>query len=237
MVGESSERQVTGDATIVADPVWLRPATWLVCPFLGGAAGWGLKLAAGWLLSLSWVPFKGPLELIESIPEPLGMLGAIAIGVAAGLVLAYLVVADLLTVRIGHAEVALERGGKVQRVPRPEISAVFLTGKNLTLLDESGSELASASTDLSGKRLREAFRGQGLPWQDGGDPFADDYRLWVEDMPDLPAGANALLRARTRALRKHESEEASVIRAELVKLGVLVRDEKKHQYWRLSGQR
>jgi len=48
---------------------------WVGLP--GGCAVvvWLLKLAAGWLLTLRWVPFKGPLELIDSIPEPAATLG------------------------------------------------------------------------------------------------------------------------------------------------------------------
>jgi hypothetical protein len=49
-------------------------------------------------------------------------------------------------------------------------------------------------------------------------------------MPGLPAGANALFTAREKA----DSDDSRELRSELAKLGVLVRDDKGKQYWRLA---
>ncbi|WP_425388254.1 CysS/YqeB C-terminal domain-containing protein [Amycolatopsis taiwanensis] len=47
--------------------------------------------------------------------------------------------------------------------------------------------------------------------------------------------ANALLNARARALRKSESgDDAKDLRTELARLGVVVKDQDKKQYWRLA---
>jgi hypothetical protein len=66
----------------------------------------------------------------------------------------------------------------------------------------------------------------------GGDPHKDEYRRWVEDLPDLPAGADAVLKARARALDRGDKEDAAQLRLELGKLGIVVRDEGKRQFWR-----
>ena len=45
-----------------------------------------------------------------------------------------------------------------------------------------------------------------------------------------------LLKARARALDKGDGDEAVQLRADLARLGVVVRDENKRQYWRRSGR-
>jgi hypothetical protein len=70
-------------------------------------------------------------------------------------------------------------------------------------------------------------------------PRADQHAggdRWVDDLPDLPASANALLRVRARALAKGDGDEAARLRADLARLGVVVRDDGRRQYWRRSGR-
>jgi hypothetical protein len=54
----------------------------------------------------------------------------------------------------------------------------------------------------------------------------------VESDPDLPQAADAFLRARARALKDDKTDDVAELRDELARLGVVVRDEKKKQYWR-----
>ena len=51
--------------------------------------------------------------------------------------------------------------------------------------------------------------------------------------PDLPPGADPLLRARAKVLGKRD--EAAELRAELARIGLVVRDERKRQYVRTLG--
>jgi cysteinyl-tRNA synthetase len=69
----------------------------------------------------------------------------------------------------------------------------------------------------------------------GAVPRARHFRRWVADMPELPVDADALLRAREKALDKGDDDDAAELRAQLAKLGVVVRDQKERQYWRRSG--
>ncbi|WP_442930243.1 CysS/YqeB C-terminal domain-containing protein [Micromonospora sp. LH3U1] len=48
------------------------------------------------------------------------------------------------------------------------------------------------------------------------------------------AGADALLRARERAVRRDRRDDARELRRELGLIGVVLRDEDKRQYWRLT---
>ncbi|WP_218951866.1 YqeB family protein [Amycolatopsis anabasis] len=220
----------------MAEPKWVQIGSWIICPVLGAVAGYLLRLLAGWVVNLPWVPFEGPLKLYNSIPEPARTLGAIAIGVIAGLVFAFFWAQDRLFVTISAERVGLKRGDTENHLERPAISSVFLDGKKLVFLGESGEELARETWEMNNERLREVFREHGYPWHDGGDPYAGEYKLWVEDTPDLPGSANALLKARKRAQEKRETDEAAEMRRELVKLGVVVRDDNKRQYYRLAKQ-
>jgi hypothetical protein len=112
------------------------------------------------------------------------------------------------------------------------VDAVFMDGQHLVLLDRDGAELASESSDLSAVALRDAFSRFGYPWRADGDPYRGDFRRWVEDLPGLPDGADALLRARARALRKGRNRETAALRRELLALRVIVRDDKRLQYCR-----
>ena len=54
---------------------------------IGAALGWGLLALLGWLLGLPWIPFRGPLELVDSIPDQVALpvligLGTVGVGKA-----------------------------------------------------------------------------------------------------------------------------------------------------------
>lgn len=215
---------------------------WTGFPLLGAGAGWLLKSLASWVASLPWAPLQGPFELadrlIASFGEPQSTIGALAIGAVAGLVLAFNAEQESLTVVVSHDLVTMKRGESARRIERTSVSAVFLDGKQLVVLGHETEELAREASDLEAERLQAAFLAHGFPWLAGGDPYKDEYRLWVEDTPDLPAGADPLLKARARALGKGDKgkEDAAELRAELARVGIVVREEKKRQYWRRTGE-
>jgi len=232
MVGNDS------GGTVVTDPGWARLLMWGGFPVLGAGLGWLLKSGAGWVASLPWAPFQGLFELVDSAPEPYATIGAPVLGGLAGLCLAFLGAQESLTVVVADDRVTLQRGdGGVQEIDRGAVAGVFLDGKQLVLLGRATDELAREKSDLGAARLTEAFRAHGYPWLAEGDPYRDEYRRWVPDMPELPTGADALLKARDRALRKGENRDLAELRTELARLGVVVRDEEKRQYWRLSRPR
>ena len=222
--------------TVVAEPRWQRLLVWVGFLLLGLAAGWLLESVAGWVASLPWVPFQGPFKLVESVPEPHASIGALVVGGLAGLVLATLAALDRLTVTVGDDQVIFSRGGVARAFKRPLVGAVFVDERRLVLLGRATEELAREPSDLKADRLGDAFVAHGFPWRAGGDPYRDAYQRWVAGVPGLPAGADALLTARARALEGGDGDEVAQLRADLARLGVVVRDEHKRQYWRRSGR-
>lgn len=219
--------------TVVADPPWVRALVWILFPPLGAVCGWLLGLLVGWVASWPGGPFHGAFELVDKIPEPFAAIGSVILGALAGLWLVYEAEKDWLTVTVAAGQVTLARRGSVREIARGSVSAVFRDGKRLVLLGPDTEELAREQCDLDIGRLRDAFVAHGFPWR-AGDPYAGDYRRWVDDAPELPAGANALLKARARALAKGERDDAAELREELAKIGIVVRDENKRQSWRVS---
>ncbi|WP_157062947.1 YqeB family protein [Actinopolyspora mortivallis] len=222
----------TKHATTVAEPVWLHVLYWIGFPVIGAAAGFVLRLGANWAQNLEWVPFEGPLQLLNSIPEPVATIGAIVLGVIAGIVLAYLAKYEALEVIVSSEKVVFRQKGSAREFPGSEVKAVFLEKKQLVLIGTHDEELAKAPTDISSKKFAEAFRAYGYLWTEE-DPYADRFQRWVPDTPGLPTGADALLAARAQALENNKTDDSAELRAQLAKLGVVVKDEKKRQYWRL----
>lgn len=216
----------------MADPAWVPPLLWLGFPVLGAGLGLVLKAISEWVASLRWAPLQGPFELVASVREPYAWIGAVLIGGVAGLAFAYLAARESLAVTVSESGVAFNRGGTVRTVPRVGVSAVFLDGKQLVLHGPVTEELAREKSDLPARGLRDAFVAHGYPWQEDGDPHRAEFRRWVPDIPDLPVGADALLKARAKAVTKGDGEDAAELRAELARLGVVVRDEKKRQFVR-----
>lgn len=217
--------------TTVQETVAVRYGIWVLCPVLGAAVVWGLKLAAGWITTLEWFPFQGVFELITEIPEPWVTSGALGIGAVAGGVLALLWAAEMMRVEVSHDRVVLKKDDKSFDFGRNEVESVFADGKQLVLLSRTGAELARETSDLSRTKLEAAFTGQGYRWRDA-DPFASEFRMWVEQTPELPPDVNALFTARKKAISKYEHEEAAELAREIRRRGVAVKDQKKRQYYR-----
>lgn len=217
--------------TTVQETAAVRYGIWVVCPAVGAAVVWGLTLAAGWITTLKWFPAQGMFELITEIAEPWATIGAFVLGAALGFVFALIWATEMMAVEVAHDRVVLRKDDKSFDFGRNEIESAFAEGKQLVLLSPSGAELARETSDLSSAKLERAFTEQGYRWR-ARDPFADDFRLWVEHTPDLPADVNALLTARRKAIEKYENEEAAELAREIRKRGVYIKDTKKRQYYR-----
>jgi hypothetical protein len=219
---------------VVRDPLWVRLLVYVGFPLAGAGVGWLLRWLAVWVAGLEWAPFQGPFKLLASVPQPWGTVVAVGLGVAAGLFFVVAAWQDSLTVAVGPESVLLRRGGKEREVPAAAVDAVFADGNRLVLLGSGGGELLRERSDLEAGALAAAFGAQGWRWLEA-DPFADSFVRWVEGDPRLPAAADVLLRARSRALDKGKAADALELRGELAKLGVVVREDRKRQYWRPAG--
>ncbi|OZM70065.1 hypothetical protein CFN78_27365 [Amycolatopsis antarctica] len=221
---------------MVRDPASATLLAWAGFPLLGAGAGWLVRLLAEWVVSWPWAPFQGPAELIASLPEPALTVGALVVGALAGIVVAGIGQWESLVVTVDTERIRLARKGSTSEFTAGTVHAGCLDGKYLVLLGHDGAELAREPAGLDRERLTGALREHGHQWLDE-DPYLAEFRLWVPDTPGLPAGANALLAARQKHVGKIDGDSSGrELRDELAKLGVVVRDRKKQQYWRLVRQ-
>ncbi|MEF9907552.1 YqeB family protein [Streptomyces sp. P9-A2] len=224
------EQDPQGDRlTMLGEPAWRTVCVYIVFVLAGAGVGWLVGFLADWLVTLPWAPLQGPAELVASIPAP----GLPAAGSVAGLALGLVAQHEQLVIRLSGDRVVLTRKGRAQEFSHDAIAAVFRDGKQLVLLGHEGGELTRQECDLDMGRVADAFAEHGYVWADA-DPHKDEFRRWVPDTPGLPEGANAILRARQESLEKKSPSDDDVreLREELARLGVVVRDEKRRQYWR-----
>ncbi|GAA4900176.1 YqeB family protein [Streptomonospora salina] len=224
-----------GGATVVAPGTGVRVLMWGGFPLAGAGLGALLRSLVDWLATWPWVPMEGPVRLISALPDLPTRIGGAAVGLVAGLAVAFIGEGESATVTVDDDTATIDRGGRRTAFARTQVRAVFMDGTRLVALGHDTEEVAGRPADLDGRRLAAAFRAHGYPWHDGGDPHAAEYRRWVEGHRELSAGAHALLAARERALRKDGSDadaDAEELRAQLADLGVVVRDERTKQYWR-----
>jgi len=200
----------------------------------GLVLGYFLPKIAAFVIQLPWVPFEGPLKLINSINGGWLNIALAILGLIAGLVLAWIAIHEMLIATITDKEVKLEKEGHQKTIAIRDIDTIFLDGKQLVILDKSGAELAREKIDESLKDIRAGFEKHNYPWSSEGDPFKDAYRRWVPDTPDISPSANALMKAREKALQDKNTADIKDLRNELAKLEIVVRDEETRQYWRLQ---
>lgn len=230
-----TERDPTRDPTVVADPAWVWRLLWVVFPLAGAGLAVLLRLLAGWLAGLPGRPGPGWFRLLGDAPEPWATLVAVVVGLVAGLLFTGYAQSESLTVTVAGDRLTLARGERTTTLMREEVGAVFLDGRDLVVLGPDTAERARVENDQGRDRLERALAGHGYPWHAHGDPHRDAYRRWVPGLPDLPPGADALLRARERALTRKDTGDAAELRAELAQWGLVVRDEDTRQHWRRHG--
>jgi hypothetical protein len=206
-------------------------------PLLGLVLGFFLPRIADWASTQRWVPFKGPLELIAKWDSWWVVLICIVVGVVGGFLLAAIALEETLKTTISNTEVEFLKNQKTVRVPREKVAVAFLDGKEIVLQDARSAELAREKHDQfssQAKAIGPAFRAHGYSWSDAGDPHESEFRRWVEDDPELSPAANAVLKARSKAFDQGDKGKADLreLRQELAKLGYVVRDRDKKQYWR-----
>lgn len=219
--------------TVLRAPAWRTAGVYVVCALAGAGLGLLVGPLADWLVTLPWAPMQGPAELIASIATP----WLLAAGTLAGLALGGAAHFEQLTIRLADDYVVLNRKGREQAFARADTALAFRDGKHLVLLGPGGGELSRQECDLSFRRVADAFTAHGYTWADA-DPHRDDFRRWVPNLPGLPTGANAILKAREEPLKEKGSDADDVreLRDELARLGVVVRDEKRRQYVRTLPQ-
>ncbi|MCW8784308.1 MULTISPECIES: hypothetical protein [Bacillus] len=204
----------------------------LVPPLLGLVIGWFLPVIAKWAVTLDWLPFHGPLDIIASFHGWKAAAATAVIGLIGGVWLTRAAFKETLVAVVTDSEVSLTIYNEESVFSKDSISGVFTDEKHLVLLGTEGQELFREKLEPAVEKAADAFRAHGYVWLGTEDPFKEEYKRWVPDTPDLEPGANALLKAREKALKEEEKADAKELKAEISKLGITVRDKGSRQYWR-----
>jgi len=149
--------------TIVDEPQWLRTASWVGCPLVGAGLGWFLQSISGWVASLSWVPFKGPFQLVSDMPSPWGIVTGVGLGLVLGLAFAAVWAHERLIVKVTPTRITLTTKGR-SRAYEAKLQAVFFDAKELVLLASDGRELVRQKSDVDREAVAKAFTEHGYPW-------------------------------------------------------------------------
>ncbi|MFD6164051.1 hypothetical protein ACFWFR_02600 [Oerskovia sp. NPDC060287] len=224
----------TPEETVVgcssADTLFLRA----VLPVLGAAAGVGLRWLAAWMSGLSWAPWQGIARSVDTLADRWGactVVGLAIVGAIVGAVFAQHLVETMGRVAVTSTGAGFKTKDTLETLGRSEVTDVFADGKEIVLL-RGEREVARWSADLPSAEVRAAFDTHGWPWRETGDPFRAAYRPWAAGDLGLPAGADALLRARAGLIDAGKDDHVRELRADLAAIGVVVRDEGTVQLWR-----
>ncbi|MEU8076569.1 hypothetical protein AB0B31_14080 [Catellatospora citrea] len=211
-------------------------AMWAMCVVIGAGLGWVLRAVSEWAANVDGMPLRDWISVLAKVPDPYGTVLCLLLGVGFGAEVARRTLKDSVAVSVQQDRVIWRAGRKTRRIARAEISAVYLDGfDDLVFLGIDTGELARANNNLNEDAVKEAFLRHGYPFFDA-DPHLEQYMRWVEDLPELSATANALLKARQKALADNAAEDAAELRADLAKLGVIVRQNDDRQFYRLTGK-
>lgn len=203
----------------------------VVAPLIGGALGFFLPSLASWVTRLAWIPFQGPFELVASWSSWWAQYVLAAVGVVLGAVFVAFVLYESLRVVVAESGFRVTRDGETAEFHRSEAATVFVDGKELVVLDSSSRQVVRAPIEEKAQAVERVFTSHGYSFADG-DPYESLYQRWVSGTPLLPAEINAVMLAREKALEKKSRSDASELRVELDRLGIVVRDRKNKQYWR-----
>ncbi|GAA1918937.1 hypothetical protein GCM10009837_50200 [Streptomyces durmitorensis] len=204
-------------------------------PILGLLLGIGLPPLARWLSRSPVLPWRDGITFVGTLDKPWQAGIAAGVGLVAGLLIAVTEIEETLKLKLTDQELAAEQHNRTRTIGRERVSAVFLDGKELVVLDETSRQFTRGVHKTAAPALAKAFRSHGYPWQDA-DPHASLFQRWIPGVPGLSAEAQAVLAARRIALKSDAGEDVRDLAETMQGLGYVVRDEGKDQYWRpLAG--
>lgn len=207
----------------------------------GAAAGFGVAFlvgpVVGWLLErIDSAP--GPLRLVDQLPLAASIPLLAVLGALAGWIVFSLWSDDVGRVVIDQQAVRLESKVTTAEYLRAEIAQIFLDKDDLVLIGDGAQELSRTSSDSGlAPRLAQALEQFDYPWCGVGDPRETEFADWVDRSAALSEHSHTLLRARRRALADSRAGEAESLRDQLADQGIVVRDRKERQQYRLLEQR
>jgi hypothetical protein len=232
MVGDQPVHKDVENRTVLAYPLADRAV------FVGGITavavviGYLLPVLARWALHTSpGLPLRPVFKVVGGVDRPWEIAVNLLIWLLLGLGIARSALRGSVRLAITHTEIQLDKADESRTIARDTVAAAFRNGKNLVVLDHESRPLVDDQHQASPTAIAAAFQAHGYPWL-AADPYADLYRRWEPETPELPSEVNAVLAARAIALKKRAGKEAADLRDAAGKLGFVVRDEGSRQFWR-----
>ncbi|MBO3741582.1 YqeB family protein [Actinoplanes flavus] len=198
---------------------------------LGVLLGLALPVVAGWLADVGFPVLGVVWRVAASVDTWWKAAVQAAIFALVGALVSVEMVRGTVRVTVGSGEVRLRTGENEVAVARTDVGALFMDGDALVILDGESRRVFHGEPQAEAGVLERVFREHGYPWR-AGDPFADLYQRWTPESGHLPVAVDAVLTARSVAVRKKAVKEAAELRGSLEKLGYAVRDDDGHQFWR-----
>jgi hypothetical protein len=131
--------------------------------------GIGLGIAAPhlirWAHGVDWLPFQGPMRLLEMLAGRVGSWLLVVIGGVAGAVIGLGITDDLTKVRITDRDVTFIKGRKKERFARAQVTAAMIDEGHLVLRDQQDADLIRHDLDVPADRVRQALRTHDWPME------------------------------------------------------------------------
>lgn len=207
---------------------------WLLPPVIGTVIGWLLPTWAGAASKLPWIPFiKGPLDLIASFDSPWTIVVTTILGIITGIILTILAYNYTLMITITTQKLSFGLEQEVWYFLKKDIQVVFMEGKEVIVLSNDDIELFRCKTELKARHIKAALAEYDYLFAVK-NPFENEFKKWVPELPELSRSAHALLKARERSVKENDLKNCLELSIELAKIGISVRDRNQQQYFRKS---
>ncbi|MET9294053.1 hypothetical protein [Streptomyces sp. NPDC003077] len=221
----------TSTATVLGYPRSDRILLLVGIPLIGAVLGLLLPILARQVTGWSKLPLRIVFEFLASPEETWQVVAFAAGGFVIGLVFAFIALSESLTVTLTDARVEVTAEHWQEAVDRADVSAVFMDGKQLVVLDHGSRQVVRGSHAAPAQRIAAVFRKHGYPWSDS-DPYADLFKKWVHGSGALRPEVDAVLAARKEALKRKSWFDVHELTQAVEELGYTVREKGTEQYWR-----
>lgn len=129
--------------------------------------GLGVGLAApavvGWAQGVDWLPFQGPMQLLQKLASTVGGWLLAVIGTVAGAVIGLGLTDELTKLRVTDRDVTFVKGRKKDRFSRAQVTAAVIDDGHLVLRDERDADLIRRDLDVGTEQVRAALRKHNWP--------------------------------------------------------------------------
>ncbi|WP_425713816.1 YqeB family protein [Georgenia sp. Z1344] len=166
--------------------------------------------------------FDGVLGYADSLGEPVGLMIGTGLGLVLGAIVAGAALRETMRAEISERSLLVVWDDARVCVPRALVGQIVLAD-DLVVLGRGGVELARVPMRLAEEPLRAALAEHDYPEPRADDPHEDDFRPWGED-DGLDDATTRLLAARAAAVQDGQPGDAELLRRQLARRGVMVRD-------------